>query len=340
MRNRGHSCYLAAQEGSVILEKCCEAGFESFVISERTPKFLPSILRLTSWLRRIRPDVVNTHSSKDGWIGGIAARLASVPILIRSRHIEVDYPNRWRSRIAFGRLPDHVLTTSERIRSRLIEELSLDPGQITCAPTGIDPAPFQRDLPSLRPEWVGDSRVPVVGMVSVLRSWKGHRILLDALVRLRDQGHPLHLVIAGDGPISAALRKWISERGLTERVTLLGHREDVPAILKSFDLLVAPSTGHEGIPQIILQAHAAACPVVASRVGGIPEVVEDGITGRLVKAGDPEVLAEAITEALHDHDRSVTMARTAQGEVSQRFTLEALCQQLETLYPSLEPLRE
>lgn len=334
MRERGHTCTLAAQRESRILEKCREAGFETFIISERPIGFPLSIIRLALYLRRFRPDVVNTHSSKDGWIGGIAARLAGVPLLIRSRHIEVDYPSRRRSRIAFGRLPDHVLTTSERIRGRLIAELDLEPGRVTCVPTGIDMNVFREKPVSLRHEWGVPEGVPTYGMISVLRSWKGHRFFIEALKMLKEKGRAFRAVIAGEGPGQERIESLLREHGLGAEVSLLGHREDVPRLLGSLDALVLPSTGHEGIPQIILQAHAAACPVIATSVGGIPEVVQDGITGRLVEPENSPALAQALIDATDRAGESTAMADRGRILVQEHHTTEVMCRTLEALYAS------
>jgi glycosyltransferase involved in cell wall biosynthesis len=337
MRERGHTCALAAQEHSKIMAACRDAGFETFIISEKPLGFLFSLIRITGWFRSWRPDVVNTHSSKDGWIGGIGARLAGVPLLIRSRHIEVDYPNRWRSRIAFGGLPHHVITTSEQIRERLVRELGLEPVHVTCLSTGIDLAAFDQG-PDGDPEpFKRKPGVPALGMISVLRSWKGHHYFLEALALLRDRGIDFTAIIAGEGPRRSFIERKREELRLTEQVQLIGHREDVPQLLRALDVLVLPSTGHEGIPQIILQAHATACPVVASRAGGIPEVVQDGVTGRLVEPAEVPALAAALQEAIVNSEESQAMARRGRERVEKEHTLEVMCRKLESLYASKLP---
>ena len=122
--------------------------------------------------------------------------------------------------------------------------------------------------------------VALVGMISVLRSWKGHATFMEAAAKLlADSGRRVHFVIAGDGPAREEWTQFIKDKPWAGNVTLLGHRADVPNVLASLAVLVLPSYAHEGIPQIILQAQAMARPVVATTIGGIPEVVEDGVTG-------------------------------------------------------------
>jgi len=336
MRSRGHEMSLAAQPTSQIFQKAQAAGFTVFPIREKALFFPHSILSLTAWLKKRRPDVVNTHSSKDGWIGGIAARLAHVPCIIRSKHIDVEYPRRFSSRIAYGVLPHHVLTTSEQIRKKISDQLKISLDHITNLPTGIDPQPFLNSTPaSLREELGLTPETALVGMISVIRSWKGHRFFLEAAAILLRQRPDLHFIIAGDGPGAASLQESIQERGLNERFFWLGQRQDVPQLLKALNVLVLPSTAHEGVPQIILQAQMARCPVVASAVGGIPEVVQDGLTGRLVPVGQSQALADAISSALTDHELTQTMVQTAYARCLVENTIEVMCKRSEAIYAQL-----
>src|ERR1700722_7903468 len=142
MRTQGHWVALAAPPASAIAKRARDAGILFYPL--RTHKaLLPfEVVRLSAWLNWNEVEVVNTHSSNDGWLAGIAARLAMRPILIRSRHIEVDYPNRFWSGLAFRSLPDHVITTSQRIADRLAAEMEIPPARVTCIATGVDLARF------------------------------------------------------------------------------------------------------------------------------------------------------------------------------------------------------
>lgn len=291
------------------------------------------LLRLLLCLRRVRPDVVNTHSSKDGWLAGLAARLAGVPCLIRSKHIDVDYPRKFSSRIAYGVLPHHTLTTSEKIRQKICQELSISTARVSNLPTGIDPAPYLDEIPpTLRLELKVTPETPLIGMISVIRSWKGHRFFLEAALELAAKLPQSHFVIVGDGPGHASLVETVLSLGLRHRIHCLGHRHDVPKILKALNVLVLPSTAHEGVPQIILQAQLARCPVVATSVGGIPEVVEDGITGRLVPPSNGEALARAIFNTLKLPEQTQAMVEQAHQRALRENTLDVMCQRTEEIY--------
>jgi glycosyltransferase involved in cell wall biosynthesis len=333
MRARGHRLHLAAQAGSQIRQKAEAAGFPVFLISEKAHRFPDSIGRLALGLREIGAEVVNTHSSKDGWIGGLAARLAGVPCLIRSRHIDVDYASARRARLAFGKLPHHVMTTSEAIRSKLVNEVGIPASLVTCVPTGIDPEIFQPGRRAvLREGGLAPADAPLIGMISVIRSWKGHRYFIEAAARMASSHPQVRFVIAGDGPGLGGLPDLVAAAGVKDRFLILGHREDVPELLASLDGLVLPSTAHEGVPQIILQAQLCGCPVIGTRVGGIPEVVEDGVTGRLVPPADAASLAQAMVRLLEDRAASGRMAGEARVRALRDHTVEAMCRRLETIY--------
>ena len=338
MRAQGHWVALAAPAHSQIARRSQEAGFK--VRALRTHKaLLPAeVARLAAWMRRQRVDVVNTHSSNDGWTAGLAARLAGCR-LVRSRHIEVDYPNRFWSGIAFRTLPHHVLTTSDRIATRLMEELALPRERVSCIPTGIDLERFHPSRPgTVRAQLDLPDAVPLVGMISVLRSWKGHVTLLEAAEKLLAE-RPVHFVIAGDGPGRAEIMEKIERMPWRGHVTLLGHRADVENVLASLDVLVLPSYAHEGIPQIILQAQAMARPLVATRIGGIPEVVADGVTGLLIEPRDSSALAASIARLLDDPALRARLGAAERRYAETHHGIDRMGARLLDLYASLAPTR-
>ena len=333
MRARGHRLLLFAPVESVIYGKAASAGLAVHPMTDAKPAYPLTITRLALALRKERVRIVNTHSSSDGWIAGLAARLAGIPMLIRSRHIEVEYPSRFLSRVAFHRLPHHVLTTSRRISARLIQNLGLSPEKVTCLPTGIDLEKFHPGVQGrLREELNLDTSVPLVGMVSVLRSWKGHPYFLEAAAEILRQKRRVHFVIAGDGPGRVWLEGRLEQPDLKSHVTWLGHREDVPNILASLDLLVLPSTGHEGIPQIILQAQAMGKAVVGTTVGGIPEVVSHQQTGWLVPPMESKPLAQSILLLLDNPALRKRLGEQASAQVAREHGLDKMCERLEALY--------
>ena len=337
MRAHGHWVALAAHPASAIAGKAREAGLRFYPLQTHKALLPFEVARLAAWLVWNRVEIVNTHSSNDGWLAGVAARLALWPTLIRSRHIEVDYPNRFWSGLAFRILPRYVLTTSQRIADRLVGELGVPSSRVACVATGIDLTRFHPGIEgNLREELGLAPEVALVGMISVLRSWKGHATFLEAAaLLLQSLGQPVHFVIAGDGPGREELAGRIAGGPWKDRVTLLGHRADVPNVLASLEVLVLPSYAHEGIPQIVLQAQAMGRAVVATRVGGIPEVVEDGTTGLLVPPREAEALAEKVAGLLADAGLRERLGARARERVERDYSLDAMGERLVGLYGEL-----
>ncbi len=295
-------------------------------------------VRLTRWLKRNQVQVLNTHSSRDGYLLGLAGRMAGTPLLIRTRHIDVDYPNPRISRHAFTTFADHVLTTSQKITDRLRATFQLSAERITTLPTGIDLTAF---IPRGGRAELGDvnakNEEPWVGMVSVLRSWKGHPVFIEAARLLRERGVKAQFAIVGTGPQHNYIVRLIEENGMSEHIHLTGYREDVPGILRALGVLAIPSTGHEGIPQIGLQALACETPVVGSDAGGIPEVIRPGETGLIVPAGDAMQLANAIEAALVDSKITRHIAENGRRLVEQHHGQEHMLDRLENIYSSNLP---
>jgi glycosyltransferase involved in cell wall biosynthesis len=258
-----------------------------------------------------------------------------VPLLIRTRHIDVEYPNASISKHAFTSFADHVLTTSRKITDHFQKVFHLPADQITTLPTGIDvhrfsPGGGKAELPVLKET----NSAPVVGMVSVLRSWKGHPVFFDAARLLREAGRKIQFVVIGGGAPVERFQALAREHGVGALIQFTGHREDVPEVLRALDLLVIPSTRHEGVPQIGLQALACETPVIGSACGGIPEIIREGDTGRIFPIGDAQALADRIAEALDQHEETRRMSENGRRFVAANHSLEAMLDTLDALYRS------
>lgn len=330
-RRRGHLVWLLAPSNSEIFRRAEAAGITVEPIDFTRWKFPLGLVKTVAWLRRVQPHVVNPHSSRDGWLMGVAARLARVPFVIRTRHIDVEYPNRALSRHAFTTFADHVLTTSDRITGHFQEIFSLPDDHITTVPTGIDLNLFS---PEGGKAAIGtaENPAPLIGMVSVLRSWKGHVTFLDAAAKLNAGGFNARYVIVGEGSIRERIEQMITERSLAGLVTMTGNRDDVPEVLRALSVLVIPSTKHEGVPQIGIQALAIKTPVVGSDVGGIPEIIRHGETGRIFPGGDADALAHRIRETISNAEQTRMMTERGRVLAESHHSLDTMLDKLEALY--------
>ena len=337
LRRRGHNASLMVPPGSALGARAEQAGIPvAWIPMPRAldPRAVALIVRR---LRRERAQVLVTHSSVDAWTGGLAARLVGVPV-VRMRHLSVPVQRNPFSRAVYVGLCDKIVTMGEAIRTLLVERLEVRPAKVVSVPTGVDLDEFdpsRADRERIRTELGVGGNTPLLGMIGVLRSWKGHLVFLQALRRVSAKLPDVQAVLVGDGPFRNVIQDAITCHGLEARVHVLGHREDVAEILVGLDMVVSASTAAEGIPQALLQALAMRRLVVASDVGGIPEVIHPGETGWLVRPSDPDALGEAIVEALADRAGAERMGRQGREMVVAGYSLQRMGERMEELYRSL-----
>ena len=334
---RGWRVILAVQAGGALGPRARAAGVEAVDVAMRGPWDVAAVGRLVSLIRRERVSIVHTHSSIDGWVAGVAARVARVPV-VRTRHVSIPIRAGWNP--VYTRLADRVVTSGEAIRS-LVVAAGVRPERVVAIPAGVSLADFATERASAR----ADERQalmrslgltpPVIGSVAMFRGSKGHDHLLEAFRLLRVAVPSARLLLVGDG----IRRQWAEDvardKGVRDAVVFAGFRSDVPALLGTMDCFVLASTRTEGVPQSLLQAFASGVPVVASRIGGIPEVVTDGVTGRLVPPGDPAALAAALSSVLDDPAAARARADRARRMAEERFSHRAAVGRLLALYEEL-----
>jgi len=329
---RGHRIIIAAPKESQIFKRAQDAGIKTF-----TAKFQKknpfSILKMSSLINREKPDIVNTHSSLDSWVTSIAAKLLrkTKPKIIRTRHLSTPISRSYLSHLIYDIMPDAIITTGEAIRERMIKHNGFDGLKIFSIPTGIDLERFNlaRVKPSLQIEGFS------IGMIGILRSWKGHKYFIEAIPKILRQIPNAVFYIIGDGPQKDNIINLIYNLSLKEKVLMLGHRGDIPEIIASLDIIVHPSYANEGVPQSILQALAMEKPVIASDVGAIKEVVIDGQTGFLIEPRHPAQLAEKVIELYRNPELMVKFGREGRRLVEENYSLEKMLDKIEGLYKKL-----
>jgi len=294
---------------------------------------IQSIFQLTGFLNKNRFDVVNTHSGVDSWIGGIASRVAKVPVLARTRHLNISLKRNLLNFVHY--LPDVYITCGDNMRSNLVSNCGFPADKVVSIPTGVGSEFFdvKKNVEAkLKYGLLPDSIV--ITNVGVLRSVKGHEITLmsvKAVVRVFPNAKYL---IVGNGPRKEALMKLTDELGIAEHVIFTGFAEDIPEIYSCSDVAVLSSLS-EGLPQSLLQAMAAGIPVVATKVGGVPEVVIHEKTGLLVESGDHEGLAKGIIRILQNRDEAEQMSRDARELILKEHTADKMIDKIEGLYKKL-----
>lgn len=305
--------------------------------------------RLTRLLRRGghgRPgyDLVHVHGFKASLPGRVAAALTGTPVVYTVHNFVLEAGGGLRRRVylACERLlapfTAHYLAVSEALRRDLVARAGLPPDRVTVVYNGVSPHPPTPGpaLAGLRSEWGLTGGERIILCVARLVPEKGVDVLLRAVAtlfetaRVGDPLPPLRLLVAGEGPQDAALRSLAAELGLGDRVALLGHRQDVPALLDLADVVALPSRA-EGLSLVLLEALVAGRPVVAARAGGMGELVTDGEDGLLVPAEDPLALAAAVRRLLTEPGLAARLSAAAR-ERGARYTVPAMIERTLSVY--------
>jgi glycosyltransferase involved in cell wall biosynthesis len=326
----GWGVLIVCQPGSRLLGEARTAGLPVAAISMRSAFDLPGLLALRRLMKTRGVSLVHTHSSIDSWLATLAAKSLGLPV-VRGRHVTIPV---LRRRALVYRLADRVITSGEAVKA-MIAQIGVPAARIHAIAAGYDPTRFHAGVSgkAVRDEFglVG----PVVGLVANLRGSKGHRYFLEAArVVLADLPATRFLVV-GDGVAFEDVRRRIQALGLESQVIMTGFRRDIPEVMAALDVLVLPSTRSEAVSQVILQALAVGTPVVGTTIGGTPEVVRDGVTGRLVPPADVPALAAAIRELLHDPPRARAMGQAGQALVQARYTIDAMMARTIAVYAEL-----
>ncbi len=332
MRKRGHEVLLAVNTGGGLIPRAKEAGFTVYELPFKKALAWKTIYDLVQICKRHQIDLINTHSSLDAWIGGIAARIAKKKI-IRTRHLSTPIRKGLNSRILYRGLSDFVVTTSTPILQTIEKQAGLPPFRLKCIPTGIDPQVLKAD-PLKAAEFraslgVGPSDI-LVGTACFVRSWKGILDLLQAAVLLKGRKE-IKWVIVGGGHVDD-YRSKIPELGLENIVTFTGHLEAPYSAIRAMDIFVLLSTAHEGVSQASLQAAYLERPLVTTTVGGLPEVCLDGKTGLVIPPLSPESVAKAVAKLVDNPNLRMQFGSQGKQLVEERFTLQRTLDEMEQVY--------
>jgi glycosyltransferase involved in cell wall biosynthesis len=335
LQKRGHDVLLLVHPDSSIEHLAARWGLRSTSLPMRRLRF-SALLGFREVLRKERPDILHVNSSRDSWLGAVAARLVYPRIkVIKSRHISSPLNRNLPTRILYRRLFDHVIVTGgQTIYRELVERDGLVPDRLDAFPIGIDlarhaPGPPERDL---RTELGIPASHRLIGIVSYLRSYKGHRYLIEAATQLVPRVKDVTFLIAGEGPEEHTLRTQIAQARLEDHVRMLGFRPDLLNVLRSLDIFVIPSIEGDTIPQVLIEAMAVGLPVISTTAGSIPDVVIDRHTGLIVPPRDSDTLANRIEELLNDAPLRHTLGTNAHRHITDHYSIDRMLDRLEQVY--------
>jgi glycosyltransferase involved in cell wall biosynthesis len=322
-----------------------KAGLKNFGIPMASRFDIRALWKLTQFLRHQRIDLLCTHGYKSTVMGWWAGRKVGIPVVAFSRGYTAENPKvafyEWLDR-RFLKRADGIIFVSEGQRKRL-ENLGIKGRRSWVVRNAVAAA-------SLTDTACGDLREEVLERLGIpnaiemvvsagrLSPEKGHRFLVEAVGMLRGGINNTHFVFCGDGPCQNELEKRSKELGISEICHFAGFRHDLKEIFQAMDLLVLPSLT-EGLPNVVLEAYACAKPVIATSVGGVPEIVEDGVNGILVPPERADLLAEAIKSCLVAPEKRRMMGEAGYQKVKSEFAFESQTKKLESIYSELLNMR-
>jgi glycosyltransferase involved in cell wall biosynthesis len=283
------------------------------------------------WFKANRCDVVSTHSSTDSWLAALTLLLLGRPFpMVRTRHISAPVARNAPTRWLYTRATSRIVTTGEALKEELVERNGYPALRIDSVPTGVDAGRFRpgdRAVARRRLNLPEDKIL--VGIVATLRSWKGHRFLVEAVAGLPPSAG---LLIVGDGPQRAALEGLVNERALRERTWFAGNQRDVLPWLQALDIFALPSYANEGVPQGLIQAMLVGLPAVTTCVGSIAELAREGETALLVPAQDVPALRAALDKLIADPALRTRLGEAARRHCETGFSYDTMLDKMERIY--------
>ena len=334
-KTRYEASVVALSAGSAV-RKLERAGFDVTVIDD--PDDAEAIRALTAHLALIRPDVIHTHMYRADIVGTKAALALEEKGHRRPYVVSTVHSSRVRSaedRELIRQLTpsmDQLIAVSKSIERKIAAEHRTG-APVRLIYNGVDLERYdnQEACCTLPEEYGMEPGSQIVGVVARLEPEKGHQTLIEAWPHVLRSVPSAYLLIVGEGSRRDFLEQWAAAHKVAHRVIFTGRRDDIPAVTAALDVAVLPSW-REAQGLSILEAMALSRPVVASDVGGIPEMVEDGVTGLLVEHDNPVALAEAIIRLLTDHAFADTIARAGHDLVHDRFCIEIMVKSIEQIY--------
>jgi glycosyltransferase involved in cell wall biosynthesis len=335
-------CAIQSKDGNPMADELRALGVPVECLNIEHLRDLEAIPRLTKYLKRIGADLVHTQLEAANILGNISAKLLRLPSVCTIHvmpPLDVKTKTKLHQKVEWFTLRhfcDRVISVSEEARRYHLAISGTPERQVTTIYNGIDVAPFSNiDYASERSSVRAELRIPldayVLVTVAVLRPPKGIQYMMRAMPSILASHPNTYYLIVGSGTHREALMEEVSKAGVNKRVVFAGMRKDIPQLLAASDIFVLP-TLTEALPTVLAEAMAARLPLIASRVGGVPEMITEGQNGFLVKPEDLEALSNACIRLLKNPDERAAMGAEGWRIVNQKFSIERQVEQLRDLY--------
>jgi glycosyltransferase involved in cell wall biosynthesis len=343
LARRGHVVTLGCRAGTEtrVIDRARREGVERLTTLSMASGARP--LADGADLRRLRSllldaDVVHVHRGKEHWLAAMANRLIATPRpIVRTRHIAQAVRPHAANRWLYRRATAFVVTVTDAIRRQYVAAGLVDPDRVAALPGGADTEryhPLPRD-PETYARLGGRPDRPLIGMIAGLRIMKGHEIVVEAAARLAARGVRPHFVFIGRGPMERAVRDAIERAGLGAQFTFAGFVDDLPAALAALDVVLYTPLDSDGMSRVIFEYLAAGRPLIAARVGVVPEVLLDGEHAALVPGGDAPALVAALERLVGDPALAARLGDGGRRLVEARYSGSRVAGALEARYASL-----
>jgi glycosyltransferase involved in cell wall biosynthesis len=330
---KGYEVIIAAQPNSELYKKSNQAGVRTIAINMNKGINFVAIWNLVRYIKKNKIDIIHTHSSVDSRTAGIAGKIAGIKI-VRSRHISLPISKSRLTWWQYMKLADKVITSGRDIRNNMIRDNKMLPNKIASAPAGVDTKIFseKRDLKDIRPKYNIEKTDFLVGIVSVLRSWKGHSYLIEAIKMVSNEISNIHLIIVGEGPQKENIEQLVESLEIKEKVTLTGYQPNPEIFFKAMDVMVLPSFAGEATSQVLPQAMLMGKPVISTEAGGLSEVVIHNETGLIVPTKDSYKIYKAIKKLHNDKDLRNKLIKNGKKHALKNFTFDQMINTTENVY--------
>ena len=336
IRNQGMNVFLACRDHSIIKHKAKEKNIDVFTLGFKGNADIKTLFNLIKIINANNINIVNTHSGKDTWVGGIAAKLTKTKF-IRTRHLSTPIKT---SRLNFiNEVADFIITTGETVKSNMIRDNRIIPNKIKSIPTGIDTHifnPNRYDKKNCLDYFKLTDNQILIGALGVLRTFKRHdRFLLMArYVINQNPNKKIHFLLAGDGPLSENLHHRIKEMGLSSQITMLGHVDNAARFLKILDIFVLTSDSGEGVPQSLAQALFMQTAVVSTNAGSSKDLYNNNNFLLINKDSQVEI-NEACNQLVNNVDLCNMYAHNSRKFALENFSINNMTKKILKIYSDL-----
>ncbi len=339
LRDQGFDVRICTTRGAVgfLVEEVEASGIPHVVLGRRGRFDMAPFVRLRRYLRAERIDVLHSHMFGSNLWGSVIGKVARVPVLVAHEHTwsyEGQPIRKFLDGELIGRLTDAFVTVSNANRERMIGLEGVNPEKVVVIPTAYVPRTSEPErTTSVREELGIPDDAPVVGTIVTMRREKALDVLVDAVAELRERAPNVHMIVVGSGVGREEWQAYSEERGLGDVGHWVGFRTDIGALIHAFDVGVL-SSDWEGSPLFVLESMAHGTAVVCTGVGGLPDVIEDGVSGLLVPPRDPSALADALAKVIGDPRLRARLAAAATERLPE-FSMDRIAARFGGLYEGL-----